>query len=59
MVYFQTKNPSLGKFGRAFDWKNLMYFMDIWDILRTFGIFHDHLLHFVFTWCIVSSFGIM
>jgi hypothetical protein len=29
MVYFQTQNPSLGKFGRALEWK-------------MFGIFYAH-----------------
>jgi hypothetical protein len=24
MVYFQTKNPNLGKFGRALEWKRLL-----------------------------------
>jgi hypothetical protein len=36
MVYFQTKNPDLGKFTRALEWKMLIYFMailNIWDIL--------------------------
>jgi hypothetical protein len=32
MVYFQTKNPNLGKFWRALVWKMLIYFMDIWNI---------------------------
>jgi hypothetical protein len=36
-----------------------IYFMVIWNILRTFGIFHDHLVHFVFIWYILSGFGIM
>jgi hypothetical protein len=39
MVSFQTKNPNLGKFWRAQDWKMLLYFMAIWDILQTFVIF--------------------
>jgi hypothetical protein len=30
MVCFQTKNPNLGKFWRALDWKMLVYFMAIW-----------------------------
>jgi hypothetical protein len=34
MVYFQTKNPDLGKFWRALQWKMLVYFMDIWHILH-------------------------
>jgi hypothetical protein len=26
----------------------LIYFMAIWNILQTFGVFYDHLLHLVF-----------
>jgi hypothetical protein len=41
MVYFQTKNPNLGKFWRALHrlenvdifYGHLEYFKDIWDIL--------------------------
>jgi hypothetical protein len=39
MVYFQTKNPNLGESWRALDWKMLVYFTAIWDILRPFGAF--------------------
>jgi hypothetical protein len=40
MVYFQTKNPNLGKFWRALDRKILIYFMAICDIhLCSFGTF--------------------
>jgi hypothetical protein len=59
MDYFQTKNPNLGKFWRDLGWKILIYFMAIWNILRTFGIYYDHLVHFVFIWHIFSRFGIM
>jgi hypothetical protein len=59
MVYFQTKNPSLGKFLRALDCKMLINFMDIWNILRTVGIFYDHLVQFMLIWYIFSDFGIM
>jgi hypothetical protein len=52
MVSFQTKNLNLGKFWRILDWKMLIYFMAIWNILQTFGIFYDHLVHFVFIWYI-------
>jgi hypothetical protein len=45
VVYFQTKNPYLGKFLRALDWKMLNYFTGIWNILRTIRIFYDHLVH--------------
>jgi hypothetical protein len=59
MVYFQTKNPNLGKFWNAIDWKMLRYFMAICNIFWALGIFYDHLVHFVFFWCIFSSFGFM
>jgi hypothetical protein len=35
-----------------------LYFMAIWNILQTFGIFYDHLVHFVFIWYIFSGSGI-
>jgi hypothetical protein len=38
-VYFRTKNHNLSKFWRTLDWKMLIYFMVIWDILWSFGIF--------------------
>jgi hypothetical protein len=44
LVYFQTKNPDLGTFWRALDWKMMLYFMIIWDILRPFGIIYGRLL---------------
>jgi hypothetical protein len=37
MVYFQIENPNLGKFWMELQWKMLVYFMDIWFILRPFG----------------------
>jgi hypothetical protein len=52
MVSFQTKNFNLGKFWWALDWKMFIYFMAIWNILQTFWIFNDHLVHFVFIWSI-------
>jgi hypothetical protein len=49
--FFQTKNPNFVKFWKALvDWKTLMYFMAIWNILRTFVIFYDDLESFVFIW---------
>jgi hypothetical protein len=48
MVCFQKqKNPTLGKFWRALDWKMFIYFMAIWNILWKFEIFYDPLVHFV------------
>jgi hypothetical protein len=52
MVCFQTKNPNLGKFCRALDWKMLICFMAIWNILWQFGIFYAQLVHFVLIWYI-------
>jgi hypothetical protein len=52
MVCFQTKNHNLGKICRFSDWKMLTYFMAIWKILWTCGIFYDHLAHCVFIWYI-------
>jgi hypothetical protein len=43
MVCFQTKNLNLGKFWRAWEWKILVYFMLIENILRSFGISFGHL----------------
>jgi hypothetical protein len=59
MVCFQTKNPSLGKIFGASDWKMLIYFTAICNILWMFAIFYDHPVHVVFIWYIFSSFGIM
>jgi hypothetical protein len=44
MVYFQTKNPNLGKLWRVLEWKRLVYFMVHWKILWPFGIFCGHLV---------------
>jgi hypothetical protein len=44
IVSFQTKNTTMGKFWRALDWKMLIYFRAIWNILQTW--FYDHLEHF-------------
>jgi hypothetical protein len=52
MVYFQTKNPNLGKFWRVLVRKMLLYFMAICNIICPFGIFYDHLVHIVFIWYI-------
>jgi hypothetical protein len=52
MVSFLTKNPNLGKFCSAYDWKMLIY------ILLPFGIFHRHLGYVMTIWHILDSFGI-
>jgi hypothetical protein len=55
VVYFQTKNPYLGKFWRALYLKMLIHFIALWNISRTFGIFYYR----VFIWNIFSSLGLM
>jgi hypothetical protein len=52
IVWFQTKDPNLGKNFRASEWKMLIYFMAIWNILWIFGVFFDHSVYFVLIWCI-------
>jgi hypothetical protein len=42
--FFQTKNPYLGKFWRALEWKMLVYFMTFWNILWPFGIIYGRLV---------------
>jgi hypothetical protein len=44
MVCFQTKIPILGKFWRALEWKKLVNFMVIWNILRSFGEFYGRMV---------------
>jgi hypothetical protein len=38
--------------GLSLDNGDKFYFMDIWNILRTFGIFYDQWIHFVLIWFI-------
>jgi hypothetical protein len=38
MASFKNKTPNLGKFLRALDWKMLIYFMAIWNILEIWDI---------------------
>jgi hypothetical protein len=60
MVCFQTQNPNLGKFCRALEWKMLVYFMVIWNILRSFGIFYGNLVMlWLHIWHIFPCFGIL
>jgi hypothetical protein len=51
---FKPKIPNWVNFeGLYLDWKMLIYFMALWNILQAFGIFYDHLVHFVFIWDIL------
>jgi hypothetical protein len=59
MVYLHPKNPNLGTFWRALEWKILAHFMAIWYFLRISGIFYYHVLHFVALWYILPHFGLL
>jgi hypothetical protein len=44
LMYIQTKNPNFGKFWRVLEWKILVDFMTIWNILWPFGLIYGHLV---------------
>jgi hypothetical protein len=50
MAYFQTKNPTLGKFWRDCNGSG-------WSILSPFGLFCGHLEYFMVTRYIFTRFG--
>jgi hypothetical protein len=52
---FQTPNRNLGKFWKALEWKKLVHFMAIWNILRPFGIIYGCLLLSVVIWYIFPN----
>jgi hypothetical protein len=39
VVYFQTKNPNLGKIWKALEWEMWVYLLSLWNILRPIGNF--------------------
>jgi hypothetical protein len=47
MAYFNTSKPYFLKFWRALEWKMLVYFMLVWNILRSFAKFYGHLVNCV------------
>jgi hypothetical protein len=47
---FSHKNTNLGKFWRVLQWKMLVCFMAIWNILRSFGIPISCSLVFLVVW---------
>jgi hypothetical protein len=55
MVYFQTKNPHLGKLLSVLQWKKLANVMAIWSILLQFRTFYGHLGIFCPFWYIVPK----
>jgi hypothetical protein len=57
--FFSNQKFQFGNILEGLRWENVDIFLAIWNILRTFGMFYDHLVHFVFLWNIFSDFGIM
>jgi hypothetical protein len=53
-MYFQTKNPDLGKFWMAMQWKMLVFLMAILSKLQLHGIFYGHLAHLGVIWYIFT-----
>jgi hypothetical protein len=49
-MFFLNQNTILGKIRGALEWKMMIYFINIWNILRPFNIFYDHLEYFVVIW---------
>jgi hypothetical protein len=45
-MYFLTKNDYLGIFLRALEFKLLVSFVALGNILESFGLFYGHLVHF-------------
>jgi hypothetical protein len=41
---FSNQHPNSGKFWSALEWEIMENFVVIWNILRPFGIFYDHLV---------------
>jgi hypothetical protein len=58
MVYFQTKNPDLGKFWWVWwEWKRLVYSMTISSILGQFGTFYGQfgILSHILVFCVKKN----
>jgi hypothetical protein len=56
-VFSNPKIQNLGKFWRALEWKMLVYFMAIWNILLPFGVFYGHLEYVMAIWYFLWPFG--
>jgi hypothetical protein len=59
MAHFQTKHPTLSKFWRILRWKMLTFYVGIWNIFLSFGIFYGNWVHFVVIWNIITRFGML
>jgi hypothetical protein len=59
MVYFQTKNPNLGKFWSVLQRKMMVNFMSIWSILLPFRIFYIHTAIWYVLWSFLYIFPVL
>jgi hypothetical protein len=44
MIYFYNKNSNLVIVLSVLEWKMLVHFLFVWNILRPFDIFYGHLV---------------
>jgi hypothetical protein len=56
---FSNQKSKFGKFWRVLQWKMLVYFMDIWPLLRPIGLFYAHLAYFMVIWYICPHFDML
>jgi hypothetical protein len=54
MVYFQTKNPNLGKIWRVN--RRCLDIFSTWYILQSFGMSYGHLVYFLVIWYVFPVF---
>jgi hypothetical protein len=58
-IFSYQKIPNLRTFLRALEWKMLVYFMAVWNILPQCGRFYGNLVRFVVIGNIFPPFGMM
>jgi hypothetical protein len=47
---FKAKNPNLGTFWWALEWKMLVYFITIWSVLHPFNTYYIYTVEFMAVW---------
>jgi hypothetical protein len=56
---FSNQKSQFGENFHGLWLKTLIHIISGWNVLQIYGIFYDHLVNFVFIWCIFSCLGIM
>jgi hypothetical protein len=54
-----NQNPKFGYILYGLEMASVGIFLDLWSVLRPFGIFNGHLVYFGFVWYIFSRFGML